>query len=75
MQKPDEYMLRILLYHINNGRVWPDAIGERIYLAIEKAKDGLEERLWPLYNLAGLFWRVNGENVKAIECLRRGMSF
>jgi len=28
-----------------------------------------------LYNLAGLFWRVEGSNDKAIECLRRSLHF
>jgi len=73
MQKQDEYMLRILLDHINQGRVWPDAIGERIYLAVERKKMEDPKELWVLYNLAGLFWRVNGENIHALECLRRGM--
>lgn len=72
MQKQDEYMLRILLHHINNGRVWPDAIGERIYLAVEKSKSENSDGLWALYNLAGLYWRVNGENIHSLECLRRG---
>ena len=28
---------------------------------------------WVLYNLAGLFWRVNGDNVQAVKCLRRSV--
>lgn len=71
MNKQDEYMLRIFLHHINNGRVWPDAIGERIYLAVEQSQVDHPERLWALYNLAALYWRVIGENVHSLDCLKR----
>ena len=73
MFKQDEYMLRIFLHHINKGSVWPDAIGERIWLAVEKYREDDPKQLWVLYNLSALYWRVIGENVHALECLRRGI--
>ena len=33
------------------------------------------EKKWILYNLAGLYWRVEGDNEKAIECLRRSVHY
>nr|CAB3267326.1 tetratricopeptide repeat protein 17-like [Phallusia mammillata] len=71
MFKQDTYLNNFLLMHVNEGRVWPDDLGQRILTAIEKAqKTENEENLWVLYNLAGLFWRVNGNNTKAVQCLR-----
>lgn len=30
---------------------------------------------WVLFNLAGLYWRINGNNYHGIECLRRAIYF
>lgn len=29
---------------------------------------------WILYNLAGLFWRVSGNPLNSIECIRRALN-
>lgn len=70
--KQDTYLNNFLLKHVNQGTVWPDDIAQRIYTALKKAHSKQDhDHKWVLYNLAGLFWRVNGDNKKAIECLRR----
>uniref|UniRef100_H2YHZ2 Uncharacterized protein n=1 Tax=Ciona savignyi TaxID=51511 RepID=H2YHZ2_CIOSA len=70
--KQDTHLQSQLLLHVNEGRVWPDDLGQRISTAIRKAiRQQDNDHLWVLYNLAGLFWRVNGDNYVAIECLRR----
>jgi tetratricopeptide (TPR) repeat protein len=33
------------------------------------------EPSWILYNLAGLYWRVIGNNYHALECIRRALYF
>ena len=38
-----------------------------------KAKQGDPEKLWLIYNVAGLYWRVNGANHEALECVLRGL--
>ena len=72
MDKSDEYLLRALVDHVNGGRVWTDDLGQRINLAYRKALENDPEKLWLVYNVAGLFWRVNGSNVQALECIIRG---
>nr|XP_018672539.1 tetratricopeptide repeat protein 17-like isoform X2 [Ciona intestinalis] len=70
--KQDTHLQAFLLLHVNKGRVWPDDLGQRINTAMRKAiRQQDNDHLWALYNLAGLFWRVNGDNLNAIECLRR----
>ena len=33
------------------------------------------EPSWLLYNLAGLYWRIIGNNYHALECIRRALYF
>lgn len=74
--KQDIYVKNYLLEHVNKGKVWPDDIGQRIFTALKKAdiKQNHDHK-WVLYNLAGLFWRVDGDNRKAVECLRRSIYY
>ncbi|XP_077967043.1 tetratricopeptide repeat protein 17-like isoform X2 [Styela clava] len=71
MHKKDDYMLRELLLHLNEGRVWPGDIAHRIQAAIKKSLSRKDKNLWLLYNFAGLYFRVQGDNLKAVECIRR----
>lgn len=70
--RSDEYLLRPLVNHVNKGRIWADDIGERVNLAYEKAVKKDPDNLWLIYNIAGLYWRVNGSNLQALECIIRG---
>ncbi|CAK8679965.1 tetratricopeptide repeat protein 17-like isoform X2 [Clavelina lepadiformis] len=72
--KQDLRLQNFLLMHVNQGRVWPDDLGQRILSALQKAlKEKNKNNLWLLYNLAGLYWRVYGDNTRAVECLRRSV--
>lgn len=74
MWKQDTHLNNRFLRHVNNGTVWPDDIGQRILTALKKAHRRNDfDHKWVLYNLAGLFWRVNGDNVQAVKCLRRSV--
>uniref|UniRef100_A0A0B7BGE5 Tetratricopeptide repeat protein 17 n=1 Tax=Arion vulgaris TaxID=1028688 RepID=A0A0B7BGE5_9EUPU len=65
----DPSMRKILLDHVNNGFVTEEEVGQRILSAL-KQNIGPQ---WILYNLAGLYWRIIGNNYHGIECIRRAI--
>ncbi|BFZ05335.1 hypothetical protein BsWGS_08373 [Bradybaena similaris] len=65
----DPSMKKILLDHVNNGFVTEEEVGQRILTAL-KQNIGPQ---WILYNLAGLYWRIIGNNYHGIECIRRAI--
>lgn len=64
----DPSMLPILLSHVNDG-IAIEEIGQRLLTAL-KQKIGPG---WVLYNLAGLYWRIIGNNYQGVECIRRSL--
>lgn len=75
MHKQDEYMKKELVMHVNEGEIVPGEIAHRLNKAIKKslAEKDKGENLWLLYNYAGLYYRVIGDNLKAVECIRRSL--
>ncbi|KAL4224492.1 Tetratricopeptide repeat protein 17 [Mactra antiquata] len=63
----DTYHTELLLSYVNNGKVTIEELGQRILSAL-KQRNGPK---WILFNLAGLYWRIIGNNYHAIECFRR----
>ncbi|KAK3763690.1 hypothetical protein RRG08_058200, partial [Elysia crispata] len=55
--------------HVNDGLVTEEEVGQRILTAL-KQNIGPQ---WILYNLAGLYWRIIGNNYHGIECIRRSI--
>lgn len=53
----------------------PDATEEEIGQRILTALKSHIGPAWLLYNVAGLYWRVIGNNYHSIECLRRSLHF
>ncbi|XP_078346607.1 tetratricopeptide repeat protein 17-like [Oculina patagonica] len=47
-----------------------DEMGTRIYNALKKNSSS-----WVLLNVASLYWRVQGDTVEAIKCLRQALYF
>nr|XP_022314692.1 tetratricopeptide repeat protein 17-like isoform X1 [Crassostrea virginica] len=64
----DSSMLPILISHVNDG-IAIEEIGQRLLTAL-KQKIGPG---WVLYNLAGLYWRIIGNNYQGVECIRRSL--
>ncbi|XP_046360680.2 tetratricopeptide repeat protein 17-like isoform X1 [Haliotis rufescens] len=65
----DPSMRPILLAHVNNPIVTEEEVGQRILTALkENIGPG-----WVLYNLAGMYWRIIGNNYHGIECIRRSL--
>ncbi|XP_062591170.1 tetratricopeptide repeat protein 17-like [Saccostrea cucullata] len=64
----DPSMFPILIAHVNDG-IAIEEIGQRLLTAL-KQKIGPG---WVLYNLAGLYWRIIGNNYQGIECIRRSL--
>ncbi|XP_067656213.1 tetratricopeptide repeat protein 17-like isoform X4 [Haliotis asinina] len=65
----DPSMRPILLAHVNNAVVTEEEVGQRILTALkENIGPG-----WVLYNLAGMYWRIIGNNYHGIECIRRSL--
>ncbi|KAH3890152.1 hypothetical protein DPMN_014224 [Dreissena polymorpha] len=58
-----------LLEHVNNGKVTIEELGQRILSGL-KQNSGPK---WILFNLAGLYWRIIGNNFHAVECFRRSI--
>ncbi|XP_012940375.1 tetratricopeptide repeat protein 17 [Aplysia californica] len=65
----DPSMRKVLLSHVNDGLVTEEEVGQRILTALKK-NIGPQ---WILYNLAGLYWRIVGNNDHGIECIRRSI--
>ncbi|XP_076450500.1 tetratricopeptide repeat protein 17-like isoform X3 [Babylonia areolata] len=65
----DPSMRQTLLEHVNDGQVTEEEVGQRILTAL---KQNIGPR-WLLYNLAGLYWRIIGNNYHGVECLRRAL--
>ncbi|KAK3803342.1 hypothetical protein RRG08_058199, partial [Elysia crispata] len=65
----DPSMRPILQSHVNDGLVTEEEVGQRILTAL-KQNIGPQ---WILYNLAGLYWRIIGNNYHGIECIRRSI--
>uniref|UniRef100_A0A2C9KLB1 Tetratricopeptide repeat protein 17 n=1 Tax=Biomphalaria glabrata TaxID=6526 RepID=A0A2C9KLB1_BIOGL len=65
----DLSMREILLSLVNDGAVTEEEVGQRILTAL-KQNIGPQ---WILYNLAGLYWRIIGNNYHGIECIRRSI--
>ncbi|CAL1533702.1 unnamed protein product [Lymnaea stagnalis] len=67
----DLSMREILLDHVNDGVVTEEEVGQRILTALKQTQTiGAQ---WILYNLAGLYWRIIGNNYHGIECIRRSI--
>ncbi|ESO91575.1 hypothetical protein LOTGIDRAFT_163300 [Lottia gigantea] len=66
----DPSMRKTLLSHVNGGTVTEEEVGQRILSAI-KQEVGAR---WVLFNLAGLYWRIVGNNYHGIECIRRSLA-
>ncbi|XP_077994523.1 tetratricopeptide repeat protein 17-like [Glandiceps talaboti] len=71
IKMPDHNVKQILLNLVNNGDVTEEEVGQRILTALKQNN----KSKWILYNLAGLYWRVIGNNYHGIECLRRAVHF
>ncbi|XP_070200043.1 tetratricopeptide repeat protein 17-like isoform X3 [Littorina saxatilis] len=66
----DPSMRQTLLQHVNNDAILTEEeVGQRILTALKK-NIGPQ---WVLYNLAGLYWRIIGNNYHGVECLRRSL--
>ncbi|XP_053384178.1 tetratricopeptide repeat protein 17-like isoform X3 [Mercenaria mercenaria] len=65
----DHYHTELLLSYVNDGKVTIEELGQRILSGLKK-RDGPK---WIFYNLAGLYWRIIGNNYHAIECFRRSV--
>ncbi|XP_041366225.1 tetratricopeptide repeat protein 17-like isoform X2 [Gigantopelta aegis] len=65
----DPSMRPILLEHVPGPMMTEEEIGQRILTAL---KEHIEPS-WILYNLAGMYWRIIGNNYHAIECIRRAI--
>lgn len=76
MHKPDELLKKEILMHLNDGSIWPGDIAHRISKAIKKSlsEQDKQKNLWFLYNVAALYFRIMGDNLKAVECIRRSVS-
>ncbi|KAK6190158.1 hypothetical protein SNE40_002084 [Patella caerulea] len=70
LKMSDPSMRKVLLSHVNGGTVTEEEVGQRILSAI-KQEVGAR---WVLFNLAGLYWRVIGNNYHGIECIRRSLA-
>ncbi|KAK3103819.1 hypothetical protein FSP39_022148 [Pinctada imbricata] len=64
----DSSMTEILMSHVEEG-ISIEELGQRLLTAL-KQKIGPG---WVLYNLAGLYWRIIGNNYQGIECIRRSL--
>ncbi|XP_077862903.1 tetratricopeptide repeat protein 17-like [Saccoglossus kowalevskii] len=71
IKMPDHNVKKILLSLVNDGDVTEEEVGQRILTALKENK----ESKWILYHLAGLYWRVIGNNYHGVECLRRSIYF
>ncbi|KAL8577739.1 hypothetical protein ACOMHN_065556 [Nucella lapillus] len=69
MKYNDPSMRQTLLEHVNEGQVTEEEVGQRILTAL---KQNIGPR-WVLFNLAGMYWRIIGNNYHGIECLRRSL--
>lgn len=65
----DPSMRPIIQSHVNDGSVTEEEVGQRILTALKKNIGPP----WILYNLAGLYWRIIGNNYHGIECIRRSI--
>ncbi|XP_052798048.1 tetratricopeptide repeat protein 17-like isoform X3 [Mya arenaria] len=65
----DSFHTELLLGHANNGKITIEELGQRILSGL-KQNSGPK---WILFNLAGLYWRIIGNNYHAIECFRRSI--
>ncbi|KAK2174533.1 hypothetical protein NP493_797g01042 [Ridgeia piscesae] len=67
----DHSMRQTLLDMVEKKDITEEEVGQRILTAL-KQKIGPS---WILYNLAGLYWRILGNNYHGIECIRRSLYF
>lgn len=61
----------MLLDHVEGQDLTEEEVGQRIMTAL-KQEIGPS---WVLYNLAGLYWRIIGNNYQGVECVRRALYF
>ena len=54
---------------MNDGKASIEEIGQRILTALKK---NIGPK-WILFNLAGLYWRIIGNNYHGVECFRRAI--
>ncbi|XP_074659865.1 tetratricopeptide repeat protein 17-like isoform X2 [Tubulanus polymorphus] len=69
--QPDTDAKQWLLHLVDKHDTAEEDIGQRILTALRK-KIGAK---WIMYNLAALFWRVQGNFFQSIECIRRSLAF
>ncbi|VDH90415.1 Hypothetical predicted protein [Mytilus galloprovincialis] len=67
----DKFQKKRLINHVPDRILTAEEVGQRLLTAL-KEKIGPE---WILYNVAGLYWRVIGNNYHGIECFRRSLYF
>lgn len=65
----DKFMKKTLINHVPDRILTEEEVGQRLLTALkENIGPG-----WILYNVAGLYWRVIGNNYHGIECFRRSL--
>ncbi|OWF35392.1 tetratricopeptide repeat protein 17-like isoform X2 [Mizuhopecten yessoensis] len=69
LKMSDKSIRQTLLNHVNGGVVTEEEVGQRILTALKKSVGPK----WMLYNLAGMYWRIIGNNYHGIECIRRSL--
>ncbi|XP_022082687.1 tetratricopeptide repeat protein 17-like [Acanthaster planci] len=60
-----------LLAYIDSDQASEEELSQRILTAFEEPKNVAEK--WLVYNLAGFYWLVIGNNYHGVECLRRAL--
>ncbi|XP_060074042.1 tetratricopeptide repeat protein 17-like isoform X2 [Ylistrum balloti] len=71
LKMSDKSIRQTLLNHVNGGVVTEEEVGQRILTALKKNVGPK----WMLYNLAGMYWRIIGNNYHGIECIRRSLVY
>ncbi|XP_033752791.1 tetratricopeptide repeat protein 17-like [Pecten maximus] len=71
LKMADKSIRQTLLNHVNEGVVTEEEVGQRILTALKKNVGPK----WILYNLAGMYWRIIGNNYHGIECIRRSLVY
>ncbi|XP_070560353.1 tetratricopeptide repeat protein 17-like [Ptychodera flava] len=71
IKMPDHNVKKILLKLVNDGDVTEEEVGQRLLTGL---KNDLPHK-WLHYTVAGLYWRVIGNNYHGVECLRRAVHF
>ncbi|XP_038052658.1 tetratricopeptide repeat protein 17-like [Patiria miniata] len=60
-----------LLAYVNSDQASEEELSQRVLTAFEEPKNANEK--WLIFNLAGFYWLMIGNNYHGIECLRRAL--